>query len=178
VLGYALYKQQAEVVRCLLTKHAVDPTETFCDTAWSGWTPIGYAISLNNEDLVAALVPFLPPKALKEPLNPSLAEGCSVRWHQRGNKPLTLVDFAGACNASPSIVAMMQGQRCMCCRAAVVALLGTRRFRHTVLNSNPLDVVRIVASFVWATRHEEIWEKAVAQYTRHLQSTVSRCNTM
>ncbi len=44
------------------------------------------------------------------------------------------------------------------CKAAVVALIGMRKFRHSPLDSNAVDITMLIArDMVWATRHHEVW---------------------
>jgi hypothetical protein len=41
---------------------------------------------------------------------------------------------------------------------AVLVLLGLRRRRKTVLNTQPLDIIVMVAKLLWATRRAEDWQ--------------------
>ena len=49
-------------------------------------------------------------------------------------------------------------KRRQCCARAVVALVGLRRFRQTLLNSSPTDIVLLVGHALWTTRHDGVWE--------------------
>jgi hypothetical protein len=55
------------------------------------------------------------------------------------------------------------------CARAVVALIGIRRFRLTLLNTNPTDIILLLARTLWATRRNEAWSPPCPE---HLMSAL------
>jgi len=135
-----------------------------CDSI--GETPLFDAVRHGNFNIVVQLTSYGAKAAIRNntgdcPLN-YILRNCDD--HSDKNRPLIvhLIEHGAQLQLLFRpwipywIQKMIQGREI--CRKVCVTILGIRRFRHSVLDSNVRDITQMIAKRTWRTRLAEQWE--------------------
>jgi len=155
-------KECPELIRWLVTEYDLNVNASTKD----GYVPLHFAVSTQSLKSAKELLKLSAHVNILNNRNETPLDLCRHSNIANFKTARLLLDYGARVNKGPPakwLENMINGRKCA--RQTAVLLLGMRRFRRSrLIEINGMDIVRLIAQFVWQDRYDDI---AVEPSTRH-----------